>query len=792
MKLQLADGTKFEGTMEELTSFIEQATKLTAIQPAPEVAISVSPKVVNQSEVHKAVRKALAKSFKKGDYLKVLSVCGGEFDTKEGDIVEVQDSGVDFVWYKVIRNGHTSGMYADRFEKTAAPKKAEMFKVGDYAKVVSEEGPWHSFKNGDVVKILIVDGSGWQSIKGKRTTDGETQWLTEEQVKRIEKPEAKKVAPKSKFAVGDYIKGLGGRYSITTEKMTRGKVVEVLTDGRIRVEVLEHTKYPEDIGTVYTVEEKYFEKIEPTKIKVGDHVKIVAERCGHRFSIGEVVKITGKSDRSYKAWDLADTDYWYVYDDEIEFVGTPVMETVVVETAKEEAPKFKKGDKVILKNGGGDHPLYGFQNGKEYEIDATPDEHQNHEGMNYFRLFKPSGVHGYAKADKLELVASKPEGFKVGDKVKVVTDNPKCGWGRVTKGDVGTITKVDGKSIKVEFPLQKHWSGFADEFELVVEELVQPVETVQPEPTFKVGDKVKVVSKKGIGFYCIPVGTVGTVIGYSNQHPHSRVRIEVENKHTQYIDNIDLELFVETKVESPFKVGDVVRAINPSKYGAAEGKLVTVTEVYTKGEHDEHTILAKRVDPSEPQNNLLFKVTDLAFEVPAEKVASRKAVIAQAKADVASLLKRNYRAWEHDLSESVYLVVDYADSVEDTTDEIVFEVNREKRTVVAKIRYTGSKRVWRTGVARCTADDVFNVEIGKAIALRRALNQTVPTEYTDAPVPTEIEVGQTVLWKDTDSVYLITEVRGGDRYSFRNVDTEVDFKGYHYEDLLQHVTIIAD
>lgn len=81
--------------------------------------------------------------------------------------------------------------------------------------------------------------------------------------------------------------------------------------------------------------------------------------------------------------------------------------------------------------------------------------------------------------------------FKVGDKVRVITDNPYYGWGNVSKGDVGTIIAIDGDVIRVNFPGQSRWNGRADEFELVKEEEVR----------FKVGDIVK--GKSGVKRYRI-------------------------------------------------------------------------------------------------------------------------------------------------------------------------------------------------------------------------------------------------------------------------------------------------
>lgn len=61
---------------------------------------------------------------------------------------------------------------------------------------------------------------------------------------------------------------------------------------------------------------------------------------------------------------------------------------------------------------------------------------------------------------------------------------------------------------------------------------------------------------------------------------------------------------------------------------------------------------------------------------------------------------------------------------------VKFVINRDKRTVVALLFDRFGEIVIGRGIAKCAPDDVFSGEIGKAIAIRRALGLTVPTEYT--------------------------------------------------------------
>lgn len=73
-----------------------------------------------------------------------------------------------------------------------------------------------------------------------------------------------------------------------------------------------------------------------------------------------------------------------------------------------------------------------------------------------------------------------------------------------------------------------------------------------------------------------------------------------------------------------------------------------------------------------------------------------------------------------------------------------FVINKEKRTVVVLMRCHISGKIYARGIAKCAPGDCFNASIGRAIALRRALGVTVPSDYLVAPQPTEVRVGDVV------------------------------------------------
>ena len=52
------------------------------------------------------------------------------------------------------------------------------------------------------------------------------------------------------------------------------------------------------------------------EFKVGDKVKVIAEKYGHEFDIGEIVKIEEIDDRNYKCSSLKKDELWWMREDE--------------------------------------------------------------------------------------------------------------------------------------------------------------------------------------------------------------------------------------------------------------------------------------------------------------------------------------------------------------------------------------------------------------------------------------------------------------------------------------------
>jgi hypothetical protein len=125
-------------------------------------------------------------------------------------------------------------------------------------------------------------------------------------------------------------------------------------------------------------------------------------------------------------------------------------------------------------------------------------------------------------------------------------------------------------------------------------------------------------------------------------------------------------------------------------------------------------------------------------KAPKSQQDIRDEIIEKAKRDVAELevwmLQGNYRNFK---TKSKYFV------------------NSISKVVVALVSIDASKQFLNNGllgkgIAKCDPSDCFNVHIGKAIALRRALGLEVPAEYLNAPQPTEVRVGDKILYVGFD------------------------------------------
>jgi len=296
---------------------------------------------------------------------------------------------------------------------------------------------------------------------------------------------------------------------------------------------------------------------------------------------------------------------------------------------------------------------------------------------------------------------------------------------RKSDGRFGFIAKVDEDDARYSY-----YVTLDDEFSYWVS--ADDITNVE-EPTFKKGDKVTVDFNS---FF--ESGKVYTVEGGDDTHMTFEETDMVAGS------------FHLTKVEPPLPPSTELKmtvAINGGEN--MKGISDKLTELEEQMEIASDMLFKAQTSTEELRNQIAESIIveseneceDEPEDEPKAKNLSRKDVIQKAK--------------------------DYIEELFDEDGEIVlstgsstkpeFIVNEEKHTVIALMRGVFSNKVRAKGQAKSSSNDVFNIHIGKAIALAKALGKDVPDEFINAPQPEEAEVGMGVQSKESGNVYQLTE-----------------------------------
>ena len=142
----------------------------------------------------------------------------------------------------------------------------------------------------------------------------------------------------------------------------------------------------------------------------------------------------------------------------------------------------------------------------------------------------------------------------------------------------------------------------------------------------------------------------------------------------------------------------------------------------------------------------------------------RKAVIDDAKRFVDSNVA--------EINQNTYIFLNEPFSCEKTP--VKFVVNQQKQTVVALLKGVTTGMIRGKGIAKCNPDDVFNEDIGKAIALGRALGKDV-SKFEDAVQPDTVVVDMVVKSTNLGNIH---KVEGF--YSYEMLDGEYGRAFYAY------------
>lgn len=196
--------------------------------------------------------------------------------------------------------------------------------------------------------------------------------------------------------------------------------------------------------------------------------------------------------------------------------------------------------------------------------------------------------------------------------------------------------------------------------------------------------------------------------------------------------------------------------------------LEPIVEAATVLTETERTLLTGFVrENADALRKLIDKIAGEGVEMVGSElpVLNRAGVIEQAKADVGELIR---------IGDDSSLDLPSGTPFHDLYYCVEFHVNREKRAVTALVRKLSGERIAGRAIAKCAPDDVFNADIGKAIALRRALGLEIRSEYVEAPKPNVRVPGQIIR---DDSGRLRTLRGNGARMSWTNESAIGSFNG---------------
>lgn len=327
--------------------------------------------------------------------------------------------------------------------------------------------------------------------------------------------------------------------------------------------------------------------------------------------------------------------------------------------------------------------------------------------------------------------------YKVGDKVRILNAEKISNAVRdgFKTGGIYNVKRINSNGrpiLEHESDILAFWEGELKYIEKVAGQVAK----------FKVGDKVRVI---GEGVAGLPIGTEAKVI-------------EVDRYGDVYLDVINVY---------GNKAFYLARSIELATQKPTKNQRITALEqtVATLQAEVEALKATKKIAVSSPTMTVkadvdIAKVAESlakAFEKhsPNER---RKAIIAEAKAFVAENLSKNH---PHTLDDGLGAWFVSEGGIFSVTTEVDFVINSEKSTVVALVKGIHNKNVRGKGIAKCNPSDVFNADIGKAIALGRALGLDVE-RFEKAVKPTEFVNGQIINVKDVDSSgrdYLIAKAK---------------------------------
>lgn len=281
---------------------------------------------------------------------------------------------------------------------------------------------------------------------------------------------------------------------------------------------------------------------------------------------------------------------------------------------------------------------------------------------------------------------------------------------------------------------------------------------------FNVGDKVRVNS---VASMCMNGFNVGDICVITNDDGSDKYRYTIRCDSARgYAKSENLTLFADSNVrltEAEAKIATLEAEVKALK-DASKPKTFVVQPCFAKVSED--------ADIKRIASEMMSRLRP-AKQTPNQRRAD---VIKRAQAFVADLEKR---ASEEDAVNS-----DGNELFNVRITQLEFHDNAEKRVVTALAKYYNGE-VAEKAFAKCAPGDVFNADIGKAIAAGRLYGLDV-SEFENAVKPTEYAVGQSITFPEADDWYLKVNYRvdsydkgfGDLTVIYDEFDNDVGRKGY--------------
>jgi len=319
--------------------------------------------------------------------------------------------------------------------------------------------------------------------------------------------------------------------------------------------------------------------------------------------------------------------------------------------------------------------------------------------------------------------------YNVGDKVRVLNASDICSGDDLTDGKLYDVveTRHTGSIVIIDD---------ADDRLYITNNELRYIELVASTPKYttvkrkaNVGERI-LITDAGITMGEYKNGDVFEVSGYYQDSSRHAVKTTVANMIS--INHDEYEVIIED--HSPNKPSKNARITQlESKVATLEAEVKALQGGYAYGvdiakHNSDYTGFIPKPTPNEQRKAVIERA---------------KAFVANSKRKVSGIVASGLPAEGKRLEISDVYAPIY--NGRRAACDAEFIINADKRTVVVLLKGIVTGKVYAKAIAKCAPDDVFNADIGKAIALGRALGLDVK-EFENAVKPTEVVVGTRIKY----------------------------------------------